>query len=204
MSDEPNLGETNASVNPPASDIPPPPAIAPHSDFRIGEEFGTAKRNLPPARIVLAAIAGILVIVGIVAFKGRAMPQGAGTINFVQSVDVPGQNLVLAAITFTLKNKAQKPLWVHTLKAQISTPDGKSQEDEAASIVDLERYFQAFPALKESAEPPLGPEAKLLPGAEQRGTMIVGFKTTKEDFDRRKSLTVSIQPYDQPLPILLK
>jgi hypothetical protein len=34
--------------------------------------------------------------------------------------------------------------------------------------------------------------------------IIVGFKVTKEAFDRRKSLTVAIQPYDQPLPIVLK
>jgi hypothetical protein len=38
----------------------------------------------------------------------------------------------------------------------------------------------------------------------QRGTIVVGFKITKEAFDRRKSLTVAIQPYDQPLPIILK
>jgi hypothetical protein len=70
--------------------------------------------------------------------------------------------------------------------------------------VDLDRYFQAFPALKESSEPPLSPETKLLAGAEQRGTIIVSFKVTREAFDQRKSLTVTIQPYDQVLPVVLK
>jgi hypothetical protein len=192
----------------PAASISPEPTSPPHgpvlTEFHIGDEFGTAKRSLPPAGIVIGCIVAIAIVVGIFAFTGRAKPQGAGAINFVSAVDVPGQNIVMAAITFTLRNTAQRPLWVHTLKAQLTTADGKTDEDEAASVVDLERYFQAFPALKESAEPPLSPETKMLPGAEQRGTIIVSFKLSKEAFDQRKSLTVSIQPYDQPLPVVLK
>jgi hypothetical protein len=182
---------TNTTENPPTA-------------FRIGEEFGTAKRNLPPARIVLICLAAVAVIVGIFAFHGRPKPQGAGSINFVASAEVPGQSTILTAITLTLRNTAAKPLWIHTLKAQLTTADDKTFEDEAASAVDLDRYYQAFPALKESSEPPLSPETKLLAGTDLRGTIIVSFKVTKEAFDQRKSLTVTIQPYDQVLPIVLK
>jgi hypothetical protein len=103
-----------------------------------------------------------------------------------------------------LRNTADKPLWIHTLKARLTTADNQTFDDDAASAVDLDRYFQAFPALKESSEPPLSPETKLLAGAEQRGTIIVGFKVAKDAFDQRKSLTVTIQPYDQVLPVVLK
>ncbi len=174
------------------------------TEFHIGDEFGTAKRNLPPVRIVLICLGAVAVIVGIFAFKERPKPQGSGAIDFVTAAEVPGQNMILAAITLTLRNTTERPLWVKTLKAQLTTADGKSFEDEAASAVDLDRYYQAFPALKESSEPPLSPETKLLAGAEQRGTIIVGFKVTKAAFDQRKSLTVTIQPYDQPLPVVLK
>lgn len=174
------------------------------TEFNIGEEFGTARRTLPPAGIVVICIAAVAVIVGIFAFKERAKPQGAGAINFVAEAEVPQQNIILVAITLTLRNTAQRPLWIHTLKAQLTTADGETHEDEALSVVDLDRYFQAFPALKESAEPPLSPETKMLPGSEQRGTIIVSFKVTKEAFDQRKSLRVSVQPYDQPLPVVLK
>ena len=184
--------------------LAPEPIIEPITEFHIGEEFGTAKRNLPPAGIVLICLAVVALIVGIFAFKGRAKPQGAGSIDFVASAEVPGQNMILTAITFTLRNTADKPLWIHTLKAQLTTDDGKTFDDDAASAVDLDRYFQAFPALKESSEPPLSPETKLLAGTEQRGTIIVSFKVTKESFDQRKSLTVTIQPYDQVLPVVLK
>ena len=117
--------------------------------------------------------------------------------------EVPNQNIVLVAITVTLRNNAEKPLWIRSLKAQLTTADGHSYEDSAASAVDLDRYFQAFPPLKESSEPPLSPETKLLPGEEKRGTIVVSFHVIKEALDQRKSLTVTIQPYDQPLPIIL-
>ena len=185
----------------PPSPSPPPEPI---TEFHIGEEFGTGRRNLPPAGIVLICLAVVALIVGIFAFKGRPKPQGAGSIDFVAAAEVPGQNMILTAITFTLRNTTDKPLWIHTLKARLTTADDKTFDDDAASAVDLDRYFQAFPALKESSEPPLSPETKLLARTEQKGTLIVGFKVTKEAFDQRKSLTVTIQPYDQPLPVVLK
>jgi len=200
-------------VPPPSPPTSPPepiikpttePITQPTTEFHIGEEFGTARRNLPPARIVLICLAAVAVVVGIFAFKGRPKPQGAGSIDFVAAAEVPGQNMILAAITFSLRNTADKPLWIHTLKARLTTADDKTFDDDAASAVDLDRYFQAFPVLKESSEPPLSPETKLLAGAEQRGTIIVGFKVTKDAFDQRKSLTVKIQPYDEVLPVILK
>jgi hypothetical protein len=185
---------------PPQSPSPPEPI----TEFHIDDEFGTAKRNLPPAGIVLICIAAVAVIVGIFAFKERQKPQGAGSIDFVAAAEVPGQNMILAAITLTLRDTADKPLWIHTLKAQLTTADDKTFDDDAASAVDLDRYFQAFPALKESSEPPISPETKLLAGTDRRGTIIVSFKVTREAFDQRKSLTVTIQPYDQVLPVVLK
>jgi len=205
----PNPTPGAAVPSPSSPNSPPAPAgptgpSEPVTDFHIGDEFGTDKRNLPPARIVLAAIGIIAIIVAIIAFRERPKPQGAGSINFVTGVEVPGQNIVLAAITFTLRNTAEKSLWIRSLKAQLTAADGHAYEDAAASAVDLDRYYQLFPSLKESSEPPLSPETKLLPGTEKRGSIVVSFPITKEAFDQRKSLTVTIQPYDQPLPIVLK
>lgn len=200
------MSEPNSEIKPaPASGQPAPPAApAQITEFHIGDEFGTAKRNLPPVRIVLICLAAVAVVVAIFAFTERAKPQGAGSVDFVSVTDVPGQNMVLSAITLTLRNMGEKPLWIHSLKAQLVTADNQTLDDEAASAVDLDRYYQAFPVLKNSTEAPLSPEAKLLPGAVQKGTIVVGFKVSKEAFDQRKSLTVVIQPYDQPLPIILK
>jgi hypothetical protein len=192
---------SDQAVSPSSQPAHPP---VPITDFHIGEEFGTAKRNLPPVRIVLICIAAVAVIVGIYAFKERPKPRGTGSIDFVAAAEVPGQNAVLVAITMTLTNTGEKPLSIHTITAQLTAGDDKTFEDEAASAVDFDRYYQGFPVLKESSEPPLVPDTKLLPGAAQRGTIIVSFKVTKEAFDQRKSLIVTIQPYDQVMPVVLK
>jgi hypothetical protein len=42
-----------------------------------------------------------------------------------------------------------------------------------------------------------------MPGTQQKGTIIVSFPVAKDAFDKRKSISVTIQPYDQPLPIVL-
>src|ERR1035438_3306672 len=168
MSDQPSPDQPLSNrpmSDPPVSAPTAPSAPKPITEFHIGDEFGTAKRNLPPARFVLIAIAAVAIVVAIIAFKGRPQPQGAGSIDFVAAAEVPNQNIVLAAITLTLRNTTDKSLWIHTLKAQLSTADGHTYEDEAASAVDLDRYFQALPPLKESSEPPLSPETKLTAGA---------------------------------------
>ena len=181
-----------------------PPQPGPITDFHIGDEFGTAKRNLPPARILAICIVGVAILLGIIAFVERAKPQGAGSVNNVAMAEVPDQNIVLAAITFTLHNSAEKSLWVRSLKAQLVTADGQSYESQAASAIDFDRYYQLFPSLKEGSAPPLSPETRLQPNTEVKGTIVVSFPVTKEAFDNRKSLAVVIQPYDQPLPITLK
>ena len=59
----------------PGLDLGPGPGI------NIAEEFGTAKRNLPPAKIVGIVLAVAVVVVGIFAFLERAKPQGGGSID---------------------------------------------------------------------------------------------------------------------------
>jgi hypothetical protein len=170
--------------------------------IRIGDEFGTAKRNLPPVRVLLLTTAGILIIVGIYSFLQRAKPQGGGSLDDVTAVNLPDQNAVLAALTFTLRNSGQKALWVHDIQGKVVTANGELSGD-AVSAIDFDRYYQAFPALKAGAQPALVPEDKLQPGQELKRTVIVSFPLALADFKDRRSVSVVIQPYDQPVPIVL-
>lgn len=179
----------------PASPEPPP---LPH----LGVEFGTAKRNLPPAKVVVAVLAVAAVLLGVFSFVTRAKPQGGGSVDNIVAIEVPDQNLVLVAVNISLHNTGEKPLWIRTIKATLTTGNGEFS-DEAASAVDFERYFQAFPGLKVGTLPAIPPETKIAPGGEASGTVIVGFHVTKDAFDKRKSLSVAIQPYDQALPVTL-
>lgn len=186
----------------PGAPSSPAPSAQRGSTIRIGDEFGTAKRNLPPAKVVLLAIGGVLIIVGIVAFLQRAKPQGEGSLDNVAAVELPGQGATLVALTFNLRNSGEKPIWVHDVQGKLVTASGE-QNSDAVSAVDFDRYYQAFPALKTGAMPALIPEDKLPPGQQTQRTVIVSFPVTLEDFNRRRSVSAVIQPYDQPLPIVL-
>jgi hypothetical protein len=109
---------------------------------------------------------------------------------------------VLVALTFTLHNSGKKPMWIHSIQGNLATSSGDSL-GEAVSAVDFDRYFQAFPALKTNAEPALVPEDKLQPGQEVKRTVMVGFPVSRDAFNQRKSVSVIIQPYDQPVPVTL-
>ena len=178
------------------------PAAPPGPTINIGEEYGTAKKNLPPAKIVLLAVAGVLVVVLIASFLKRAKPQATGSLDNVVAVEIPGQSSTMVALTFTLTNTSDKILYVHSLQGKIKTAAGESTA-EAVSAIDFERYFQAFPALRNGAQPALMPETKLQPGEKLTRTIIVAFPVTLDAFNQRQATSVVIQPYDQPLPVVL-
>ena len=194
----------NAPTPPPVSPAPPVSEPAPSGGmkFDIGEEFGTAKRNLPPAKIVLIGIAVVLVVGGIMVLT-QSLPSSAGSIDDVVGVEVPNQNIVLSAINVTLRNGGKKAMWIHSMKATLNTDSGEFSDD-AASPVDFERYYQAFPALKQHAIEPLKVETKIQPGGEVKGTIMVSFPVAQDAFDKRKSLSVTIQPYDQRAVVITK
>jgi len=187
--------------------LPPPPPIPggppePRTRFNIGEEFGTAKKNLPPLKIVLIGVAVIAVIALIASLSQRPHSATAGSIDDVVSVEIPDQNSIMVAINVSFQNNGAKPYWIHTIKATLETTTG-SFTDDAASPSDFDRYFQAFPTLKQHALPPLEREARINPAARTAGTIIVVFPVTPDAFASRKSLKVTIQPYDQPVPLIL-
>jgi hypothetical protein len=195
-------------------DAPPPanppevsqPAAAPgnaSSSFDIAEEFGTAKKNLPPAKIVLIGIGALAIIAAVVALVQKPRQQASGSIDNIVVVGVPDQQQVLVAIGLTVQNRGQKPYVIHNLQADLQAEGGPFTADPASGV-DFERYFQAFPALKAGALEPLKLETRIEPGAQVQGTIIVGFPVTQQTFDGRKSLKVTISPLDYPVQLELK
>jgi hypothetical protein len=176
--------------------------LGPGVGVNVTQDMATAERKLPPAKVVLIVLGVLLLVLAIYGFVGRAKPQGAGSIDNVSAVEVPNQNSMLLAITVTLHNSGEKPLWIHTIQGKLKTAS-QEYSDDAASAVDFDRYFQAFPALKQNAQAALMPETKILPGNDAHGTVIVSFPVKQDDFNKRQSVSVVIQPYDQPLPVVL-
>jgi hypothetical protein len=168
----------------------------------ITEEFDKAKWTLPPWQPVAVALVIVAVIVGILSFVTKVKPQGKASIDNINAVQIQGDS-VLVAVNATLQNTGEKPLWIHDIKAQVKTDKGDFTDDSAPAV-DAERYYQAFPDLKQNTLPALLPEAKIAPGAQQQGTMVFSFPVNKDTFDKRKSLTLTIQPYDQKPVVLTK
>ncbi|HTW59854.1 MAG TPA: hypothetical protein VMD99_17130 [Terriglobales bacterium] len=181
---------------------PAAPAVPTGPTINIGEEFGTAKKNLPPAKIVLIAVAAVLVVVAIASFVKRAKPQASGTLDNVVAVEIPGQTSTMVALTFTLHNTSEKILYVHSLEGVLKEASGDFTAD-AVPAVDFDRYYQAFPALKNGAQPALIPETKIQSGETVSRTIIVAFPVTLEAFSRRQSVGVTLWPYDQTVPVVM-
>lgn len=189
----------------PPPQTPPPPATPTKPTgptISIGEEFGTAKKNLPPAKIVLIAVGAVVIVVLIASFLKRAKPQASGTLDNVVAIEVPGQSTTMAALTFTLHNTSDKALYVRTIEGKLVTASGEETAD-AVSAVDFDRYFQAFPALKNGAEPPLSPETRMEVGQTVTRTIMVGFPVSLDAFNQRKSVSVVIWPYNYTVPVVM-
>lgn len=192
-------GQPTQSQTQPAELPPNPPSE--QTSFDIGEEYGTARKNLPPAGILAICIAVVLVIVAAYSFTHRAHALSSGSMDDVTAVAVPGQDMLMVAINVTVQNNSAKPSWIHTIKATLDTGKDKF-DDDASPAVDAQRYFQAFPALKQHAIAFLVPEARLDAQSKTSGTIVVSFPVTEDAFNARKSLTVTVTPYDE-LPVVI-
>lgn len=176
---------------------------APGLTINIGEEFGTAKRNLPPMKIVAPVILVAAVVVTVFIVMNRAKPQGSGSLDNVTVAEIPGQKTVMVAMTFTLKNTSEKTFNVRTIRGKIKPATGEEASADARSAVDFERYFQAFPNLRNGAQPALTPDAKVPPDQTVTRTIMVALPVTLDTFNHRQSASVLIWTYERPDPIEL-
>jgi hypothetical protein len=188
------------------ADNPTPPK-PPQPEYDAGhvpitEEFDSAKRSLPPAVPVAIALAAVAIVVGVIAFVERSKPVAQGGIDAVFASQPANMTNTMVALQVTLRNVGDKALYVKSISANLKTDQG-DQSDDAASASDYDRYFAAYPDLRQHATQPLTVETKIMPGAEQKGTVLVAFPVTEQQFNGRKDLNVTVVPYDQN-PIVLR
>lgn len=193
---------SSSSNTPPSAPVPPSPPVS-GPTINIAEEYGTAKKTLPPARILLITIAAVVVVVFIVSFVKRAKPQASGSLDNVAAVQIPGQDSTMVALTFTIRNTSDKALYVRSLQGSVKVPNGDVTPVDALSAVDFDRYFTAFPTLKAGSQPALAPETRIQPGENVARTIMVAFPITLESFNQHQALAVVIWPYNETVPIVL-
>jgi hypothetical protein len=183
-----------ASSSPQPSDTPP--ATPPGDAVHIGEELEDLEKESKMQTfivvgVVLAIIAAVVAIFG---YTMRPKPKASGTIDEAYAVALPGDN-VLATIKVSVNNVGGKALFVRDVKAKVVTADGKEFQDIAANAVDFDRYFRAYPDLRDHSIQPLRVETRVDPGEQARGSVVVSFPITLDTFNARKSLSVIIVPY---------
>jgi hypothetical protein len=185
---------------PPAAPPGPPPPEGPPIPA-LGEEYGTAKKNLPPVMLVLVVAIVLAVIVAIFAFVLRPQSSASGAIDEVAAAEVPSQNSVMVAINVSIHNHGKTGFKMRSIQADLDT-GSEVHSDEPASAVDFDRYLQALPTLKQHVLSPLKVET-IEPGGETKGTILVVFPGTADAFAQRKSLKVTISAYGEVKPLVL-
>lgn len=191
------------NANPAPSQTPKPKPAEPAFDaghVPITEELDSPRWTLPPIVPILIALAGVAIVVAIVAFSNRPRPSATGNITKVVSVDMSENVLVVVDLKFD--NATEGKLWIKNISSEVETPDGKKFSDTAAPSVDVDRYLQAFPALAEGKLEPLKEEMQIPPKGSQSGMVVFSYPVNKAAFDGRKSLSVRVDFYDRPAMIL--
>jgi len=186
------------------SPINPPQDPSPRyqkTDFDIAEEYGTARKSLPPAGIVAICVVVVVAIAAVYALTHRPHAQGSASIDDVVTVAVPGQDMVMIAVNISIQNNEEKSSLIKSI--QVATDLGGSPlSDDAVPAVDAQRYAQAFPELKQHFLNLLTTETRINAGSKIAGTIVASFPVKADAFAARKSLTVTITPYDE-LPIVI-
>jgi len=163
----------------------------------------TKSRELPIFAPWAIAIVGILVVTVLFLYSTKEPPSASGKITKIFALDIPGNTpRVLTGVEVHLKNETEKELLVRTVSSKLKTSSGENTDNPAAAT-EQARYFQAFPAFKQSNAPPLAFETKIPPHSEIDGLLVFGYPVSKSEFDQRSVFDITIQLYGRQ-PLVLK
>lgn len=163
------------------------------------------EKKSPLAAFAPWLIAAVVIAAGAYLFLRvtAAPPVATGKVNKVFAVEQPGTERVIVGIECDLRNAYEKEIIVRGVSVKLVTDKGEEQTDQASAGAEHQRYFQAFPQLKQSDAPPLTFDTKLAPGQQTTGLVMVSFPVTKQSFDQRKDLTLTVSFYGMK-PVTLR
>ena len=165
-------------------------------------ELEGSKKPLPLVPILIAG-AVIAACVSALLYFTHPPPVVSGGITKIVPVEQVTKDRVLVTVETTVRNLSPQEIVVKGVDAKIVTPQGEAR-DVPAPASDLPRYFKAYPELQQSEAAPLIDNTRIAPGAEQRGMFVVGFPVTKDAFNKRQSLEVTIHFYGQRPLVLMQ
>lgn len=105
------------------------------------------------------------------------------------------QVLVFALVK--LHNQSKQPLFLHQILVNATLNDG-IHSSYAATAVDYNRIFIAYPTLAPLQGKALSPDTTLEPGETAEGTFVCAFRIAKQQWDARKGLSFTFAFRYQP------
>jgi hypothetical protein len=114
----------------------------------------------------------------------------AGSAGMQGQDEIINQLLVFAHVR--LNNPNATPITVVDNWAVITLPDGETQRSLGASQVAFDKVFQAYPQLAPMRMDPLRRDARIPPGQSMDGLVVFSYQLSKEQWEKRKSMQVTI------------
>lgn len=109
----------------------------------------------------------------------------------------PAEDIFYVVTTVHIRNRLKLPLFIKDITGTLTAPDGTVRTVSAVESSELPNLYVAFPKLKPLASPPLLRESTIAPHADAEGMVILALPATQEDWDKRKSATVTVDFYHQ-------
>ena len=100
---------------------------------------------------------------------------------------------VIVVTKVRIRNQTDIPLFVQDIGSAIKLPDGSEQTNVAASNKDVDRVFQAYPALNYLRGDTIPRDITLSPGQAAEGLAIFNYPITKEQWDTLQTAKVVVQ-----------
>lgn len=180
-------------------------------DAARGEELTKGTSHILVASVIAAIVVTIAVAAYVIA--GEKSPVAKGEITRVaahlvhretSAFDASGAPMpkdefdqVLLFSHVKLHNQSDKPLFLRSITANVTLPDG-IHSSYAASPVDYDRLFKAYPELAEFHGNALPSEPVINPGQTLEGDFVSAFRLTKDQWASRKSLDFTVSIRYQP------
>jgi hypothetical protein len=107
------------------------------------------------------------------------------------------QDDLYVLVTLHMEDRLRLPLFLKDFTAAVITADGETLATSAAEKTDLQPLYTTFPPLKALATPPLLRDTQIDPGQSADGMILLHFPITQDDWNKRKSATLTVDLYHQ-------
>lgn len=133
---------------------------------------------------------GEIARVAIYPVQAKIAGGAAGTPGMQGQDEIVNQLLVFAHVR--LRNPNRAPITIVDDWAVVTLPDGSTQRSLGASTADFDKVFQAYPQLAPVRMDALRRDLQIQPGQSVDGMVIFSYPISREQWDSRKSMQVTI------------